>query len=157
VVANLVGNAVKFTPRGGRVLVSIHPTPDGATIEVTDTGIGIDASELPHIFERFYRGARSDARSTGSGLGLAIVKSIVDLHHGRIAVTSRVDEGSTFEVRLPRDPELRAISTTGTASGDAAAERQAAGGPPEAAARGTPGGAGRAAVGPSGGPGQAGH
>jgi signal transduction histidine kinase len=130
VVANLVGNAVKFTPRGGRVLASVHPTPDGATIEVTDTGIGIDASELTHIFERFYRGARSDARSTGSGLGLAIVKSIVDLHHGRVVVASRVGEGSTFEVLLPAHPRSQAIATSAAsaaaeASGAASTDRVA--------------------------------
>ena len=85
VVANLVGNAVKFTPRGGSVAVDVAPTPDGARIEVADTGVGIDAAELPHIFERFYRGSRAnEARGSGSGLGLAIVRSIVDMHGGTV-------------------------------------------------------------------------
>ncbi len=105
VVANLVGNAVKFTPRGGRVLVQVAATPDGARIDVTDTGVGIDPAELPHIFERFYRGSRSnEARGSGSGLGLAIVRSIVDMHGGTVIVESGADIGSRFTVRLPRDP-----------------------------------------------------
>ena len=72
---------------------------------VADTGVGIDASELPHIFERFYRGSRSnEARGSGSGLGLAIVKSIVDMHGGRVSVESRLGTGTTVIVTLPRDP-----------------------------------------------------
>jgi signal transduction histidine kinase len=71
-------------------------------IRVIDTGTGIDAEELPHIFDRFYRGSRaSEARGSGSGLGLAIVRSIVDMHGGRIAVDSRLDHGTTFTVTLP--------------------------------------------------------
>ena len=107
VVANLVANAVKFTPRDGSVHVVLAPTADGARIEVADTGVGIDPAELPHIFERFYRGSRAnEARGSGSGLGLAIVRSIVDMHGGTIPVESRVGEGSTFVVELPRDPRL---------------------------------------------------
>lgn len=108
VVTNLVGNALKFTGRGGRVDVTVRPEGDGgARIEVADTGVGIDAAELPHIFERFYRGSSAnEARGTGSGLGLAIVKSIVDMHHGAIAVESRVGRGSRFVVTLPKDPRL---------------------------------------------------
>ncbi len=106
VVGNLVGNALKFTGRGGDVRVSAHAQPDGgARIEVVDTGAGIPAAELPLIFDRFYRGtALNEARSTGSGLGLAIVKSILDMHHGTIVVESRVGRGSRFVVTLPRDP-----------------------------------------------------
>ena len=106
VVGNLVGNAIKFSPRGGEVRVTARAEADGgARIEVVDTGIGIPASELPHIFDRFYRGSQSnEARGSGSGLGLAIVKSIVDMHHGTIAVESRVGRGSRFVVTLPRDP-----------------------------------------------------
>ena len=110
VVSNLVGNALKFTPRGGSVRVMVSPTRDGARIVVTDTGVGIDASELPRIFERFYRGSRSnEARSSGSGLGLAIVKSIVDMHGGRISVESRLGTGTTVIVTLPKDPRTAAI------------------------------------------------
>jgi two-component system phosphate regulon sensor histidine kinase PhoR len=105
VAANLVGNAVKFTPRGGAVTVTVEPHRDGARLIVSDTGVGIDAAEIPRVFERFYRGSRaSEARGSGSGLGLAIVKSIVDMHGGRIAVESRVGAGSTFTVTLPRRP-----------------------------------------------------
>ena len=105
VVGNLIGNAIKFTPRGGAITVEMTTTASGATISVADTGIGIDPAELPHIFERFYRGSRSnEARGSGSGLGLAIVQSIVEMHGGRVAVESRVGEGSRFTVTLPRDP-----------------------------------------------------
>jgi signal transduction histidine kinase len=107
VVTNLVGNALKFTPRGGAVTVDLRAHRDGAQIIVTDTGVGIDAAELPRIFERFYRGSSAnEARGSGSGLGLAIVKSIVDMHGGRIAVESRIGAGSVFTVILPRDPRL---------------------------------------------------
>jgi len=107
VVANLVANAVKFTQRGGAVTVDVTGTSDGARIDVVDTGVGIDATELPHIFERFYRGSRAnEARGSGSGLGLAIVHSIVDMHGGRIVVESGVGRGTRFSVTLPRDPRL---------------------------------------------------
>jgi signal transduction histidine kinase len=105
VVANLVGNAVKFTPKGGIVRVSAEAERGGARIDVVDTGVGIDPAELPHIFERFYRGSRAnEARGAGSGLGLAIVRSIVDMHGGTVTVESGLDNGSRFTVRLPSDP-----------------------------------------------------
>ncbi len=105
VLANLIGNAIKFTPRGGRVSVALRGADGGAELTVSDTGVGIDAAELPRIFDRFYRGSReNEARSSGSGLGLAIVRSIVDMHGGRIAVDSRPAEGTTFRVTLPSDP-----------------------------------------------------
>ncbi len=118
VVANLVGNAVKFTPRDGSVTIDLESSAEGARIIVADTGVGIEPAELPHIFERFYRGSRAnEARGSGSGLGLAIVRSIVDMHGGSIVVESRVGEGSRFTVELPRDPRLVA--------GTPAAERAA--------------------------------
>jgi signal transduction histidine kinase len=105
VVTNLVGNAVKFTEPGGRVTVRVAPAPDGATIEVGDTGVGIRPAELPRIFDRFYRGSlANEARGSGSGLGLAIVRSIVDMHHGTVEVSSRLGAGTTFTVNLPGDP-----------------------------------------------------
>jgi signal transduction histidine kinase len=120
VVANLVGNAVKFTPRGGAVRVEVEATDDGARIDVTDTGVGIDPVELPHIFERFYRGSRSnEARGSGSGLGLAIVRSIVDMHGGTVTVESGRDRGSRFTVHLPRDPRVIA-GTPAAAQADVA-------------------------------------
>lgn len=101
VLGNLIGNAIKFTPTGGLVEVALRPTLEGAVIEVRDTGIGIPPEEIPLLFERFWRGARSRERGSGSGLGLSIAKSIVDMHGGRIAVRSTAGEGSTFEVILP--------------------------------------------------------
>jgi signal transduction histidine kinase len=113
-VSNLVGNAVKFTPRGGSVRLVLTPHRGGAMIRVIDTGIGIDAEELPHIFDRFYRGSRaSEARGSGSGLGLAIVRSIVDMHGGRIAVDSRLDHGTTFTVTLPANTRAPARGKQG--------------------------------------------
>ncbi len=117
VVTNLVHNAIKFTPRGGSVSVELEPDPEGARIVVRDTGVGIDASELPRIFDRFYRGTMAnEARGSGSGLGLAIVKSIVDLHAGRISVDSRLGSGTTFTLILPLDP--RAVTETPRPSSD---------------------------------------
>jgi signal transduction histidine kinase len=123
VVANLVGNAVKFTPHGGTVSVSVEPTEEGARIDVADTGVGIDSSELPHIFERFYRGSRAnEARGAGSGLGLAIVRSIVDMHGGSVIVESGPGAGSRFTVHLPRDPR----SVAGSPAAEQAAVATAA-------------------------------
>jgi signal transduction histidine kinase len=116
VVANLLGNALKFTPRDGSVDVELRPSAEGAEIEVRDTGVGIDPAELPRIFERFYRGSRAnEARGSGSGLGLAIVKSIVDMHGGLITVESRLGAGSTFVVTLPRDPRVETVPTPSAA------------------------------------------
>jgi len=125
VVANLVANAVKFTPRDGSVRVELTETDAGADIAVSDTGVGIDPAELPHIFERFYRGSRAnEARGSGSGLGLAIVRSIVDMHGGSILVESTVGEGSRFVVELPRDPRLVA-GTPAAERADVASAAQA--------------------------------
>ena len=118
VVANLVANAVKFTPRGGSVTVEVAATPDGAQIDVSDTGVGIDPTELPRIFDRFYRGSHANPeRGTGSGLGLAIVRSIVEMHGGTVAVESRVGGGSRFTVQLPADPRLVAGTPAADHSG----------------------------------------
>jgi signal transduction histidine kinase len=118
VVSNLVGNAVKFTPRGGRVTVSLAPTPEGACITVRDTGIGIDPDELPHVFERFYRGSRAnEARASGSGLGLAIARSIVEMHGGRISIASRAGEGTQVEVHLPLHPNPAEVMESSPAGG----------------------------------------
>jgi len=136
VVGNLVGNALKFTPRGGRVRVALRPHRDGALLEVADTGVGIDAAELPRIFERFYRGSSaSEARGSGSGLGLAIVKSIVDMHAGRINVESRVGQGSTFSVVLVRDPRgvvARAVGASVPPATPSVAAARSASAPPAA-------------------------
>jgi len=103
-VLNLIGNAIKYTPPGGRVRVALTVSEAGATatIAVSDTGHGIPAADLPHVFDKFYRvKSRATADTPGTGLGLAIVKSIVDLHRGRVRVESVEDTGSTFFVDLP--------------------------------------------------------
>jgi heavy metal sensor kinase len=98
----LLDNAVKYSPAGGRVTVASTRSGSAAIVEVRDRGIGIGADDLPHIFERFYRSDKARARETGgSGLGLAIARWIVDLHKGRITVTSDVGRGSMFRVELP--------------------------------------------------------
>lgn len=102
-LTNLVGNALKFTPRGGSVSVSVGDADEQVTIAVSDTGPGIPADELPHVFERFYRGTNTgEERASGSGLGLAIVRSIVEMHGGEIEVASVVGEGTEFRILLPR-------------------------------------------------------
>ena len=104
VLGNLLGNAIKFTPRGGRVHVTLEPTDTGAELRVADTGVGINAAELPHVFERFYRGAQAhESRAAGSGLGLSIVRSIVEMHNGRVAISSTPGKGTEVSVDLPRD------------------------------------------------------
>ncbi len=103
VVWNLLTNAVKFTPRGGTVRVSLSAADRQAEIRVSDTGRGIDADFLPHVFERFRQADASASRSYGGlGLGLAIVKQFVELHGGEVRASSEgMDRGATFTVRLP--------------------------------------------------------
>jgi signal transduction histidine kinase len=105
-LSNLIGNALKFTPRGGEVIIELSDAPQAATLAVRDSGPGIPADELPHVFDRFFRGTNvGEARASGSGLGLAIARSIVDMHGGAIEVASAVGDGSTFTITLPRAPE----------------------------------------------------
>jgi signal transduction histidine kinase len=100
---NLVENAVKYTPPGGRVEVTGGFEGSEIVIRVSDTGIGIPESNLPRIFERFYRVDKARSKETGgTGLGLSIVKHIAENHGGRVTVESRLGEGSTFTVYLPR-------------------------------------------------------
>jgi signal transduction histidine kinase len=101
---NLVANALKFTPSGGEVVVDAQDVGDAAVVEVRDSGPGISPDELPHIFDRFFRGTNvGEARASGSGLGLAITRSLAEMHGGRIDVISAPGRGSVFSVRLPRD------------------------------------------------------
>ncbi len=101
VVLNLLSNALKFTFEGG-IAVRLREAEDGAVIEVADTGTGVPASEVPHLFERFHRvsGARSRTHE-GSGIGLALVAELVELHGGTADVSSVLGEGTTFTLRLP--------------------------------------------------------
>jgi signal transduction histidine kinase len=99
---NLISNALQYTDGGGRVTVSTYCDASDAVLEIADTGIGISAEELPHVFERFWRSDKSRARSRGgAGIGLAIVRELVRAHGGRIDVSSHPGEGTTFTIRLP--------------------------------------------------------
>jgi heavy metal sensor kinase len=98
----LLDNAVKYTPPQGRITVSLEASDGSAVAEVRDTGIGIAAQDLPHIFERFFRADRARSRETGgAGLGLAIGHWIAEAHGGTLSATSRPGEGSVFQVRIP--------------------------------------------------------
>jgi signal transduction histidine kinase len=99
-ILNLIDNAIKFTPAGGSVTLSLHQENDEAVIKIKDTGIGIGKNELPHVFERFYRGPKV-AKTLGSGLGLAIAKGIVTAHRGRITLSSKVGKGTSVIIALP--------------------------------------------------------
>jgi signal transduction histidine kinase len=103
VFINLVANSIQYTPPGGDVYLSLEQIKDQARVIVRDTGPGIPAEDLPHIFERFYRAEKSRTRgkSTGFGLGLSIVNWIVEKHGGRIEVVSQEGKGTTFAVWLP--------------------------------------------------------
>jgi signal transduction histidine kinase len=107
VIDNLVSNALKFTPPGGRVRVSAHVEDGRAVLEVADSGMGIAAADREHLFERFYRGeAALQAAIPGTGLGLAISKMIVEAHGGTIGVSSEEGPGATFRVELPLPADL---------------------------------------------------
>ena len=102
VIANLLTNAIKYTPESGQVSVSAAAEKTWVHIAVKDTGFGISQENLSRIFERFYRVKDDKTRMiSGTGLGLAIVKSIVEAHNGRIEAESEPDRGSTFHVFLP--------------------------------------------------------
>ena len=103
-IDNLVSNALRYTPAGGAITLAAGPlTEGGLQITITDTGSGIPAADLPHIFDRFYRGDRSRTERKGeSGLGLAIARSLVMAHDGNITVASIVGTGTTFTISLPK-------------------------------------------------------
>jgi signal transduction histidine kinase len=107
---NLLDNAIKYTPAGGTITVR-GACPDGQVlVEVTDTGIGIAAEHLPHLFERFYQVDPARSRETdGTGLGLAICRSIAEAHGGRIAVESTVGRGTRVTLTLPAGAGLRKL------------------------------------------------
>jgi len=104
VLGNLVANAVRHTSAGGQIALGAESIEGGVRIRVRDTGEGIPAEDLPHVFDRFWKGDRSRTRAsgTGSGLGLAIARQLVQAHGGCIGVESKVGQGSTFTIELPR-------------------------------------------------------
>ena len=114
VLLNLLDNARRHTPRGGSITITATPTGRMLHISVADTGVGIDAADLPHIFERFYRADRSRTGATGgSGLGLAIVKAIIVAHGGTISAESSVGKGTRFTFSLPLAPRpVQTVPTT---------------------------------------------
>ena len=102
VLRNLIDNALRHTPPGGRIDVQVKATAKQLTVSVADTGSGIATQDLPHLFDRFYRADGSRARATGgSGLGLAIVKQLVEAHGGEVSVESEPGTGSVFSFSLP--------------------------------------------------------
>ncbi|HZJ58561.1 MAG TPA: HAMP domain-containing sensor histidine kinase [Clostridia bacterium] len=101
-VSNLVDNAIKYTPEGGRVSVDLYREEDQAIIKISDTGIGIPPEDIPHIFDRFFRVDKARSRYTGgTGLGLSITHRIILLHGGSIKVDSKEGRGTTFSISLP--------------------------------------------------------
>ena len=102
IILNLVNNAFRYTPEGGKITIEARQEGNDLMFSVQDTGMGIAPEDVDKIFERFYRTDRSrDRESGGSGLGLAITKALVEAHGGWIKVASKVNEGSTFTVMLP--------------------------------------------------------
>ena len=109
----LVDNAIRYTPAGGEVRLGLRSEPGAAAVIVSDTGIGIEAEDLPHIFERFYRADKARAReSGGTGLGLSIAKWIADSHGGSLSTESQPGRGSTFTLRLPLNRARPKFSAT---------------------------------------------
>ena len=104
VVGNLIGNAVKYTPPGGTIEVTVEVKEPWAQVSVRDTGIGISREDQAQLFERFYRTSAGRRIMGGTGLGLAIARSLVELHGGQIWVDSDGDSGSTFFFTLPTRP-----------------------------------------------------
>ena len=99
-LGNLVANAIKFTPAGGRIVIGADEGAAGVTFRVSDTGPGIPPEQLPNLFDRFWKGRDGDRR--GAGLGLAIVRGIVAAHGSEVEVESVVGAGTTFRFTLPR-------------------------------------------------------
>jgi two-component system, OmpR family, sensor histidine kinase BaeS len=100
VITNLLTNALKFTPAGGQVTIQSRTAGASAVLQVTDTGAGIPADELPHIFERFWRG-RQAAQTSGSGIGLAVAAELARAHGGQLTVASEPGRGTEMTLTLP--------------------------------------------------------
>jgi signal transduction histidine kinase len=101
VFLNLLNNAIKYNHPGGSVFISAQRTPTDLAINIRDDGQGIAAEHMPRLFTRFFRAPNRESVTMGTGLGLTICKQIVEAHHGKLEVSSEVDAGSTFTVRLP--------------------------------------------------------
>jgi len=112
VVSNLVDNAIKYGKEGGRITVSGNIKGDDCLLEVADNGPGIPAEHLPRLFDRFYRIDKDRSRkSGGTGLGLSIARRIVESHGGSIHATSRLGEGTRFNIRLPAQPDKKTVTS----------------------------------------------
>jgi signal transduction histidine kinase len=98
---NLTGNALKFTPRGGHIQLSVSVEGDKALLRVRDSGLGIPAADQPHVFDRFYRSSHAARTVPASGLGLALVKRIADAHGWTVGLSSRPGEGTDVWVEMP--------------------------------------------------------
>ena len=116
VLINLISNAIKFTGEGGDVLIKVNliENEDLLQINITDTGSGISKDQLPYVFDRFYQGTEAaNVGETGSGIGLALAKELVELHHGRIGVSSIENQGTTFTITLPALKAMEVADTIG--------------------------------------------
>jgi signal transduction histidine kinase len=104
VLANLVSNAIRHSPDGASIYLEAKSTGSEVLLSVQDGGSGIDREDLPHVFDRFYRGDKARAADGSSGLGLAIARSLVEAHGGQITVASEPEQGSRFTIHLPVAP-----------------------------------------------------
>jgi two-component system, OmpR family, sensor histidine kinase BaeS len=100
VITNLLTNALKFTPEGGRVTIRASQLGSDAVLQVTDTGVGVDAEDLPRIFDRFWRG-RNASGTSGSGIGLAVAAELARAHGGELTATSQPGQGTQLTLTLP--------------------------------------------------------
>ncbi len=117
IASNLIDNAIRYTPKGGRVEVLLYPHEGDIIFQVSDTGIGIPPEDLPHIFEEFYRSRNAkEFAHEGTGLGLSIVKSAVEAHNGEIEVFSELGKGTTFTVTLPTRTQISGKEVAGESS-----------------------------------------
>jgi signal transduction histidine kinase len=128
VLQNLLGNAIKYSPQGGEINIKLWRELDEvaqwAIVTVRDSGVGIPAADLPHLFEQFYRATNVSGRIAGTGIGLATARQVVELHAGRIDVESEEGEGSTFTIRLPiGEDQGPADDNVATARNEALPER----------------------------------
>jgi two-component system phosphate regulon sensor histidine kinase PhoR len=102
IIINLLGNAVKYNKKGGKVTISAFEDDGHVKVEVEDTGVGISEKDLPHMFEKFYRAEKTSSEAPGTGLGLALSKSLVEVQGGKMNIESIADKGSKFSFTLPK-------------------------------------------------------